>query len=610
VEEQNKQMKKKSPDEKRISKLALRILHLEDDRNDAELVQETLLSEGISCDVVRVETRTDFLTALEQGVFDIILADYALPSFDGLSALAIMKKKYPDIPFIFVSGAMGEELAIETLKNGATDYVLKHRLSRLVPALHRALMEVEGRNKRKQAEEELRKYQEHLEELVENRTAELKKTNDKLQLEIMERKRTEEALRESEHSYRTLGENLPGIVFRVFIRENSRIKFFNKISQAMTGYNDEELEDDEICSIESMILQEDRPKIVAEVKCAILDNRPFTVEYRFRHKDGSIRYFLEKGTPIYGKDGNPLYIDGVIFDITEHKQIEEKLKTASNEWRATFDASSDPIMLIDSEMKIIKANLATTKYLLKPFNEILGKTYFELFQGTDRPPAECPLEKMKKTKKHEEAELYLSERYIWVRVSFDPIFDDKGNLIMFVHIIRDITESKHAEEELRRLATTDKLTEAYNRIKFEEIIEREIERVKRYNQPLSMIMFDIDHFKKINDTYGHSAGDYVLKTIADIVRATIRKIDYLIRWGGEEFVIISSETNLEKAHALAERIRGITESYKFDTVGKVTVSFGVTEFKEGDTGDSFIKRIDVAMYKAKEKGRNRVEVRV
>jgi diguanylate cyclase (GGDEF)-like protein/PAS domain S-box-containing protein len=601
---------KKSPVEKRSSKLALRILHLEDDRNDAELIQETLLSEGIDCDVVRVETRADFLAALEQGVFDIILADYALPSFDGLSALGIMKEKYPDIPFIFISGAMGEELAIKALKNGATDYVLKHRLPRLAPALHRALIEVEERNKRKQAEEELRNYQEHLEVLVENRTAELKKTNDKLQLEIMERKRTEEARRESEHSYRTLAENLPGIVFRVFIRENSRIKFFNKISQAMTGYNDEELEDDEICSIESMILQEDRPKVAAEVKCAILDNRPFTVEYRFRHKDGSIRYFLEKGTPIYGKDGNPLYIDGVIFDITEHKQIEEKLKTASNEWRATIDASSDPIMLIDSEMKIIKANLATTKFLLKPFNEILGKTYSEMFQGTDRLPAECLLEKMKKTNKHEEAELYLSERYIWVRVSFDPIFDDKGNLIMFVHIIRDITESKHLEEELRRLATTDKLTGAYNRTKFEEIIEREIERVKRYNKPLSMIMFDIDHFKKINDTYGHSAGDYVLKTIADIVRETIRKIDYLVRWGGEEFVIISSETNLEKAHALAERIREKTESYKFDKVGKVTVSLGVTEFKEQDTKDTLIKRTDDIMYKAKERGRNRVEVSI
>jgi diguanylate cyclase (GGDEF)-like protein/PAS domain S-box-containing protein len=331
-----------------------------------------------------------------------------------------------------------------------------------------------------------------------------------------------------------------------------------------------------------------------------------TCEIRLKRKNGSEFYAQLESIATHDMQGNTLSRTSAI-DITERKQIEEKLKTASNEWRATFDASSDPIMLIDSEMKIIKANLATTKYLLKPFNEILGKTYFELFQGTDRPPAECPLEKMKKTKKHQEAELYLSERYMWVRVSFDPIFDDKGNLIMFVHIISDITESKHAEEKLRKLATTDKLTKAYNRIKFEEIIEREIERVKRYNQPLSMIMFDIDHFKKINDTYGHSAGDYVLKTIADIVRETIRKIDYLIRWGGEEFVIISSETNLEKAYVLAERIRGITESYKFDTIGKVTASFGVTEFKEGDTKDSLIRRMDNAMYSAKKKGRNRVE---
>ncbi len=331
-----------------------------------------------------------------------------------------------------------------------------------------------------------------------------------------------------------------------------------------------------------------------------------TCDIRLKRKNGSEFYAQLESRVARDSFGNNICRTS-LTDITERKQIEEKLKTASNEWRATFDASRDPIMLIDSEMKIIKANLATTKYLLKPFNEILGKTYFELFQGTDRPPAECPLEQMKKTKKHEEAELYLSERYIWVRVSFDPIFDDKGNLIMFVHIIRDITESRHAEEELRRLATTDKLTAAYNRIKFEEIIEREIERVKRYNQPLSMIMFDIDHFKKINDTYGHGAGDYVLKTIADIVRETIRKLDYLIRWGGDEFMIISSETNLEKAHLLAERIREITERYKFDNIGTLTVSFGVTEFKEVDTEESFIRRTDNAMYSAKEKGRNRVE---
>jgi diguanylate cyclase (GGDEF)-like protein len=127
---------------------------------------------------------------------------------------------------------------------------------------------------------------------------------------------------------------------------------------------------------------------------------------------------------------------------------------------------------------------------------------------------------------------------------------------------------------------------------------------------LSIIIFDIDHFKEVNDRYGHSAGDYVLKTIADIVRESIRKIDYFVRWGGEEFMIISSETNLKDVSALAERIREIIESSTFEDVGKVTVSFGVTEFRANDTEDSLIKRADDAMYEAKKKGRNRVEVTV
>jgi CheY-like chemotaxis protein len=127
-------MTKKSPAEKRSKKLALRILCLEDNHHDANLVQAILEEEGIACDIFHVETRADFLAALEQGRFDIILADYALPSFDDLSALAIAKEQCPDVPFIIVSVAMGEELAIETLKSGATDYVLKQRLSRLVPA--------------------------------------------------------------------------------------------------------------------------------------------------------------------------------------------------------------------------------------------------------------------------------------------------------------------------------------------------------------------------------------------------------------------------------------------------------------------------------------------
>jgi diguanylate cyclase (GGDEF)-like protein len=164
------------------------------------------------------------------------------------------------------------------------------------------------------------------------------------------------------------------------------------------------------------------------------------------------------------------------------------------------------------------------------------------------------------------------------------------------------------DRALKRLATIDKLTGAYNRRKFDEIINREIERFRRHNKPLSMIIFDIDNFKNINDTYGHNIGDYVLKKIVDIAKETIRKIDYLIRWGGEEFMIISSETNMNEAHALAERIKKSIETYMFKSVGNVTASFGVTEFKEGDTEDTFIKRADNIMYGAKMKGKNRVEL--
>src|SRR5215467_177457 len=130
----------------------LRILHLEDDLRDAELLQAKLETEDILCHVIRVETQADFCAALDQGGVDLILADYTLPSFDGLSALKIALEKCPDIPFIFVSGTLGEEVAIEALKIGAKDYVLKERLSRIVPSVYRALREAQEKTERKRAE--------------------------------------------------------------------------------------------------------------------------------------------------------------------------------------------------------------------------------------------------------------------------------------------------------------------------------------------------------------------------------------------------------------------------------------------------------------------------
>ncbi len=135
---------------------SLHVLHLEDDPHDAELAHERLRAEGFLYEVVRVDSRADFTSALEGRPFDLIVADNTMPGFDGLSALAVAREKAPDIPFIFVSGTLGEELAIESLKNGATDYVLKQRLSRLAPVVRRALHEAKERRERKRAEEKLR----------------------------------------------------------------------------------------------------------------------------------------------------------------------------------------------------------------------------------------------------------------------------------------------------------------------------------------------------------------------------------------------------------------------------------------------------------------------
>ncbi|MGH9840819.1 MAG: response regulator [Blastocatellia bacterium] len=142
----------------------LRILHLEDDPTDAELVEETLASEGITCHVTRVETEADFIASLKQSSFDLILADYTLPSFDGLSALKIARQDWPLVPFIFVSGTLDEEVAIEALKIGATDYVFKTRLSRIVPSVQRALREAAERIELSHAQQELRRSEAYLAE--------------------------------------------------------------------------------------------------------------------------------------------------------------------------------------------------------------------------------------------------------------------------------------------------------------------------------------------------------------------------------------------------------------------------------------------------------------
>lgn len=172
----------------------------------------------------------------------------------------------------------------------------------------------------------------------------------------------------------------------------------------------------------------------------------------------------------------------------------------------------------------------------------------------------------------------------------------------------EIIERRKIEAELEHLATIDPLTSIYNRRKFNEVLAYELRRDERYPAGLSFIVCDMDNFKAINDDYGHNTGDEVLKLFAELVSNCIRTTDTFARWGGEEFVLLLPEAGFETAIQIAEKIRQEVETTRFSKVDQVTVSFGVTQFLEGDTEDTLFKRADKALYKAKQNGRNRIEI--
>ena len=178
---------------------------------------------------------------------------------------------------------------------------------------------------------------------------------------------------------------------------------------------------------------------------------------------------------------------------------------------------------------------------------------------------------------------------------------------IFKYISGDNIEQLYYEE-IYRMAIIDGLTMIYNKRYFMEFLDREMARCARYDRPLALILFDLDHFKKVNDNFGHLAGDYVLKQAADLIsQSTIRKEECFARYGGEEFVILLPDTVSDRGRILAEKIRTMIKDEVFefeDNIMPITISLGVASFVPGETSDQFIQRADAMLYKAKEGGRN------
>ena len=180
-------------------------------------------------------------------------------------------------------------------------------------------------------------------------------------------------------------------------------------------------------------------------------------------------------------------------------------------------------------------------------------------------------------------------------------------IINLVVIFIILVISRSFINKYEELATKDKLTNIFNRLKIDTYLQNQVEECNNSTNKLSLIFFDIDHFKQVNDTYGHKVGDYVLQEISKVISNHIRKDDFFGRWGGEEFLIILPNIELEEAVKVAEKLRKVIENHTFREVGKITCSFGVVSCKKSERVNEIIERVDTLLYKAKENGRNRVE---
>jgi PAS domain S-box-containing protein len=266
----------------------LRILNLEDNPNDTELIKEILEDGGIECEITRVEEEEDFRAACNKGGFDIVLADFNLPSYDGLSALAVAREICPDIPFIFVSGKMGEEIAIESLKSGATDYILKNNIRRIPSSVQRALKEAESAIERKLANEKMRRMNTFLDSVI---------------------------------------ENIPNMIF---LKDAKDLRFvrFNRAGEEILGYSMDDLfgkNDYDFFPKDQadFFTKKDRDTLRGK---DVLDIPEEPIQTRYK----GVRIMHTKKVPILGANGEPEYLLGIAEDITERKQREESLRKSIN----------------------------------------------------------------------------------------------------------------------------------------------------------------------------------------------------------------------------------------------------------------------------------------
>ena len=408
-----------------------------------------------------------------------------------------------------------------------------------------------------------------------------------------------ELIKESEEKFRKIAEN--SLVGMFLYKEH--FLYVNDAFCKMTGYTSQEL-----LAMHPWDLVEEREK----------DNFQKLIVRRLR---GEMFSFIHNESLLVKKNGERLSVKvsaetikydngyagiGIMIDISDIIKKNETIKVLIQ----ALAQSDDIVFITDQDGVISYANEALSKKYGYEVNEVIGKkpSIFSSHQHSNafyKNLWETVLrgENYNSVIKNKTCD----GKILYVDTKITPVQDDRGtHIAYFVVTARDITKRVEVEEKLKQQAMVDPLTQIANRHQLEIYFDDFIARFQRDNHPFSILMFDIDHFKDINDEHGHLIGDEILRALSRFILQNIRNVDKFARWGGEEFILLLDGALEHEAMHIAEKLNKLIATTRLEGLYCVTVSIGVTVFRKNDTKVRAIERADMALYAAKDLGRNRV----
>jgi len=346
--------------------------------------------------------------------------------------------------------------------------------------------------------------------------------------------------------------------------------------------------------------------------------------HRLKHKDGKWIWILGRGMIQYDDEGEAIRMVGIHTDITKIKEHENFIKEQQKFLQSVINGINDPVIVIGKDYGVQLMNTAVRRQMdLSKIADPEQPKCYELSHHRVTPcdndvEHPCPLKRVRESKQHVTCmhdHVDDNGNKMYIELSATPLFDEEGEFIGIIETSRDMTVHLSLQHELKKQRDTlhhqahhDSLTLLPNSTLFKDRLRKSIERVRHHEIGLSVFFIDLDHFKKVNDTFGHDTGDFVLNAVADRLKSTIRKEDTVARLGGDEFVmILENMITVNDASVLAKKILAAFETPIFykDKAIDISLSIGISMYpKDAGNIDELLAYSDKAMYKVKESGRN------